>query len=200
MKNFKYVSIDIETTGLDPATCDIIEFGAVLDDLTDRRPLDNLPIFHCYFQKDSYTGEPFALSMHPHIFRRIAEYKEKGVTSGAKFYSAEKFGHLFKKFLIDNGYTTEHDKVVINAAGKNFASFDLQFLKEKTDFLKHINVRSRILDPGVLFLDAEDDSIPGMSKCKERACLSDTSVAHDAVNDAKDVVNLVRHGLKHVFK
>ena len=29
----KYCSIDLETTGLNPKTSDIIEFGAVLDDL-----------------------------------------------------------------------------------------------------------------------------------------------------------------------
>ncbi len=29
----RYVSIDIETLGLDPTCCDIVEFGAVIDDL-----------------------------------------------------------------------------------------------------------------------------------------------------------------------
>ena len=38
-----YVSIDIETTGLDPATCQILEIGAVWDDWT--QPLQNLPTY-----------------------------------------------------------------------------------------------------------------------------------------------------------
>ena len=37
-----YCSIDIETTGLDPETCDIIQFAAVLDNLADPQPLENV--------------------------------------------------------------------------------------------------------------------------------------------------------------
>ena len=67
---FPYVSIDIETSGIDPKTCEIIEFAAVLDDLSCAHPpsVDRLPSFHCYLAKDSYTGEPYALSMHSTIF------------------------------------------------------------------------------------------------------------------------------------
>ena len=36
----KYASIDIETTGLDPETCAIIEIGIILDDLAERKPVD----------------------------------------------------------------------------------------------------------------------------------------------------------------
>ena len=35
-----YCSIDIETTGLNPKTCDIVQFAAVLDNLADPQPLD----------------------------------------------------------------------------------------------------------------------------------------------------------------
>ena len=68
-----YCSIDIETTGLDIEHCDIIEFAAVIDDLTDRKPLEELPRFHAYIAKRSLKGEPYALSMHQNIFRKIAE-------------------------------------------------------------------------------------------------------------------------------
>lgn len=199
MKNLRVVSIDIETSGLCPQNCDILEFGAVLDDLSNQRPIHMLPTFHCYFVKDEYKGEPFALSMHPTIFRRIAERGEEANRKKYNYFSAEKFGNAFKTFLLKNGYETEHDKITINAAGKNFGSFDLQFLKHKTDFLKHINVRSRIFDPGILFLDGDDDAIPGLAKCKERAGISGI-VTHDAIGDAIDVVKLVRNGLKHLYK
>jgi len=53
----KYVSIDIEATGLDHTYCQMIEFGAVLDDLRHQRPLDELPQFHCYVLRDKYVGE-----------------------------------------------------------------------------------------------------------------------------------------------
>ena len=190
----RIVSIDLETTGLDPDSTDILEFGAVLDDLNDQKPLDQLPIFHCYFIQDTYVGQPFALSMHPVIFRRIAN-REHGYT----YMSPNKFGYAFRRFLVDNGYKEEHDQVTINAAGKNFAAFDLQFLKRKTDLLKHVNIRHKILDPAILYFHPDDMSLPGMETCKARAGMNE-KVAHDAVNDAKDVVVLLRNAMNKIFR
>lgn len=197
---FPYVSIDIETSGIDPKTCEIIEFAAVLDDLSCAHPpsVDRLPSFHCYLAKDSYTGEPYALSMHSTIFRRIAERHLEENRNKYHFFSAERFGNSFKQFLLNNGYALEHDKVVITAAGKNFAAFDLQFLKYDSDFCKHIDVRSRVLDPGVLFLNSNDNQIPGMEECKRRAGM-DGFVSHDALSDAKDVVCLCRKGINKIY-
>jgi len=189
----RYCSIDIETCGLDWKNCDIIEFGAVLDDLNNQRPIKMLPQFHCYFCQQSYQGEPYALSMHSTIFRRIAE-REKGYT----YCDPTKLGMLFKRFLMNNGYESEHDVVTITAAGKNFGSFDLQFLNEKTDLSKHVNIRHRIIDPSILFVSREDISLPNMAECKKRAGMSEY-IAHDAIADALDVVGLVRHGLANKF-
>lgn len=183
----QYVSIDIETTGLNEDECDIIEFAAVLDNLSELAPLEKLPVFHTYFIKDKYIGEPFALSMHPAIFRRIAERDTKKYT----FMSASKLGYAFRKFLVNNGYKEEHDQVVITAAGKNFAAFDLQFLKRKTDMLKHVNIRHRIIDPAILYLKEGDNAPPGTEECKKRAGVI-TDTTHTAEADAKDVIQLVR--------
>jgi len=190
----RYVSIDLETTGLNEDTCDIIEFGAVLDDLANPKPLDSLPSFHCYFFQDKYSGEPFALSMHPIIFRRIAN-REPGYT----YMSATKFGYAFRRFLVENGYEEKHDMVTINAAGKNFAAFDLQFLKRKTDLSKHVQIRHKILDPAILYYRHDDISLPSTETCKSRAGM-DEKVAHDAINDAKDVVMLLRNGMQRLFR
>ena len=72
----QYVSIDIETTGLDEYTCDTIEFGAIIDNLNFQKPFDELPKFHAYVVLPRYQGEPYALSMHAEIFRRIANREE----------------------------------------------------------------------------------------------------------------------------
>ena len=73
----KICSLDLEMTGLDIETCDILEFGCVLDDLSNQRPIEELPTFECYFspvrEGGTYQGSPYALQMHPEIFRRIAE-------------------------------------------------------------------------------------------------------------------------------
>ena len=191
--SFTYCSIDIESCGISDI-CDIIEFAAVLDDLSQLKPIDELPVFHTYFVKDNYVGEPVALSMHPEIFRRISERDRNKYN----FSVATKIGYSFKRFLIQNGYEEDHDKVTITVAGKNFASFDLQFLKKKTDILKHVNIRSRIIDPAILYLKDGDNAPPGTEECKRRAGLS-TVLAHTAEADAKDVIELIRKHFKNTF-
>jgi len=190
----RIVSIDIETTGLSEDECDILEFSAVLDDLKIQAPLETLPVFHTYFVKERYVGEPYALSMHKEIFLRIAA-REKPYT----YKTAMTFGYSFRQFLVKNGYEEKHDQVVITAAGKNFGPFDLQFLKRKTDMLKHVNVRSRILDPALLLLNSDDEVIPGTSECKKRMGL-DGKVAHTATEDAFDVIKMVRFALGDKMK
>jgi len=183
----KYCSIDIETTGLIVDECDIIEFGAVLDDLSVVAPIDELPVFHCYFRKEYYQGSPYALSMHPKIFRRIAE--KEGLYN---YYHAEKFGYKFKQFLMQNGYEEDSGRVYINAAGKNFGAFDLQFLDRKTDLNKHVKISHRILDPGSMYAEITDTRVPGTEECLRKAGF-EPNVTHEAVDDALDVVKLIRH-------
>jgi oligoribonuclease len=183
----------LETCGLDPETCDILEFGAVLDDLKNQRPIKMLPTFHCYFAQPAYKGEPYALSMHGKIFERIAS-KEKGYD----YYAPTKFGMTFKRFLMQNGYECERDIITINVAGKNFGAFDLQFLNRQTDLRKHVKISHKFLDPAILFVDRDDNRLPGLSDCKKRAGMSE-HVAHTAVADAMDVVQLIREGLSGKF-
>ena len=187
----KYISIDIETTGLNPETCNIIEFGAILDDTEKLDPLDKLATFHCYIlpPEKTYTGEPYALSMHPEKFKRIATR-----TKGFDYWSGSKLGFGFKTFLLENGYSLEEDRVHINVAGKNFGTFDLQFLKKLDGWVKHIDVRHRIIDPSILYWDSEDETLPGTELCKQRCGLIEL-VKHDVISDCMDVIQLVRYKL-----
>ena len=102
----KYVSIDLETTGLDPENNDIIEFGAVIDDLRDMKPVEELPRFHAYIVKDEYKGQPYALSMHPTIFRRIATREE-----GYNYLYPNTLGKAFLDFLVEHGFELAEKKV-----------------------------------------------------------------------------------------
>lgn len=190
----RIVSADIETSGLDRHVHDLVEFGAILDDLKNPKNLDSLPRFHCYFISEKYVGSPFALSLHSVAFRRIADR-----TPGFTYVSPMKFGNLFKQFLVKNGYELEHDMVTITVAGKNFAAFDLPFLEEKSDLLKHVNIRHRILDPAVLFLTKDDNVLPGTETCKSRMGINEKT-AHMALDDAMDVIKMVRFKLGSLFK
>ena len=177
----KYISIDLETTGLNPDTCQIIEFAAIIDDCVSLP--SSLPSFHCYLPDDYYCGEPYALSMHPTIFRRIAT-KEKPY----QYVPLKRLASEFAKFLDKNGL-----RQPITAAGKNFASFDLRFLRRVPNWEKMIDIRHRILDPAPFFwipvLDGE--RLPNLALCLERAGIH-KEVAHNALDDAMDVVHLIR--------
>lgn len=191
----KYVSIDLETTGLDPVNNDILEFGAVLDDLSDPKPIKDLPKFHAYICKDEYRGQPYALSMHPTILRRIAKREE-----GFNYLYPNSLGKVFQKFLLENGYNLEEGRLVrINVAGKNFATFDMQFIKNQTNFLNSVRISHKILDPGILCLEKGDQSVPSLGECLRRIGVN-KEVAHNTIDDAIDVVLVLREKLGSTFR
>ena len=88
--------------------------------------------------------------------------------------------------------TSNMPKVYLNCAGKNFAGFDKKFLEKLPRWKQVFSIRSRVLDPGILFVDwINDESIPSLDQCKQRAGIEGV-VTHNAVEDAMDVVMLLR--------
>ena len=222
----KYVSIDIETTGLDPENHQILTIGAVIEDSNNPLPMDELPSIHIAILRPQIVGSPFAINMNKDIIESIVYYQtakdqdEKNdlvQMKGMQFCEEGDAVLLLFRFLYDNGIkpnwkdgepldihvesvngktypllTSNIPKVYFNAAGKNFSTFDLKFLERLPRWKQIFRVRSRVLDPGILFTDwSNDESIPGLSDCKKRAGL-DEVVTHDAVDDAKDVIALLR--------
>ena len=74
-------------------------------------------------------------------------------------------------------------------AGKNFASFDRQFLKRLPKFEQVVKLSHRTLDPALLFWLAGDEKLPDSKTCYERAGMN-PKVAHTALEDALAVVRL----------
>jgi len=187
----RYCSIDLEMCGLDPDTCDILEMGAVIDDLENPLPLDELPRFHCYFlpmnEGGTFRGQPYALQMHPDIFLRI-DKREEPYT----YVSPRKVGNKFKQFLLAHDFEESSGKVHITVAGKNFGSCDLNFLNKQTDLNKHVDIRHSMMDPGILYMEKEDMRVPSLDMCLRRAGF-EGNVAHNAIDDALDVIKLIRH-------
>ena len=79
----------------------------------------------------------------------------------------------------------------VTPAGKNFASFDRQFLKRLPEFQNKVRLHHRTLDPAMLFWLAADERLPDSKTCYERAGM-DPKVAHTALEDALAVVQLIR--------
>lgn len=178
----KYTSIDIETTGLDYNKCQIIEFAAVVDDLKNQIPIEELPKFQIYIKQKFYTGEPYALAMHKEIFKKISRDEWSCPPE-------DLFGEFFDFLVTKGGYNMPLE---ITVAGKNFASFDKRFL----EILPNNNLvrfKHRVIDPSILYFDVKTDlELPSMSVCLERAGLS-SEVKHTALEDSLAVVQLMRH-------
>ena len=196
-----YVSIDLETAGLDWKTMPILEFGAVLEDTNNPLPIEDLPKFHAYIKPKNgvITGDVYALDLNKNIINKLKDWKD--LEDRYNFINENELADEFLFWLHSQGIELdikyegtdrEYKCCTINVAGKNFNGFDRHFLEHIPDFSKKIRMRTRTLDPSVLFVDwAEDDSLPSLSKAKERAGLSEI-VSHTAVDDATDVIKLLR--------
>lgn len=190
----KYVSIDLETTGLDPDSCDVIEFAAVVDDtLKPEVPVDDLPHFRRLVRLENYRGEPYALAMHAALFREAAGEAHVGTATESTLFD------YFQSWLIGIGVASNYNnpgpgKVLV--AGKNFAGFDMRFLRRLPGAWDGL-FSHRVLDPAMLFALAEDVKPPSLELCLDRAGFTKT-VSHRALDDARDVVRCIRSGLSRV--
>jgi len=196
----KYASIDIETTGLDFDSCEVIEIGAVVD--TDlKTPIEKLPTYRFRIVKDVYCGEPYALAMHRDLFRAIAANKPM-VAHPISYLNLEdlygrayQFVETFELFLRRNGLDPRN----FVAAGKNFANFDANFLRRLQGVGEKVRWHYRTLDPGNMFVLPSDQYVPGTPECCERAGVNVSDFEgnwHTSIFDAQVVVALVKKGLE----
>jgi DNA polymerase III epsilon subunit-like protein len=195
-----YISIDIETTGLDWEKCQILEFGAVLEDTNNVLPLEDLPTYHAYIKHPggNLFGNIFALNLNADIIEKLNN--EKVYSKQFTYLNVDELADDFLAWLNLQGIAIDvkHSKsetiysAKINVAGKNFNGFDRYFLDRVPGFSKKIKMRTRVIDPAVLYVDwNNDDALPSLDQCKERANI-DGVVTHLAVEDALDVIKTMR--------
>ncbi len=165
----KYLSIDIETTGLDPEKHQILEFAAVLDDLENPQPLNELPTFHRSIRWDDYTISDYCLRLHKELLDDIL--------NGSCNITIDELGSQFKQWLEGLGIGENY-----NVAGANFAGFDGAFLKKVLNFPPWFY---RVIDVGSMFLRKDADRLPGLSDID---CLA---TGHRALPDAMSVVGAI---------
>lgn len=182
------ISIDIETTGLEPSDCQIIELAAVVD-LDGTTPIDDLPKFISYITYPVYYGEPYALQMHSQIFKEFASFSEEDLSQTDIMHVMDNFA----KFLKD--IREKYGNKRFSPAGKNYASFDKAFLERDSGFNSLIKplLTHRTFDPGNLYWQPAIDGfvLPDTKTCLARAGLEPTD-SHRALGDAIDVIRLIR--------
>ncbi len=174
----KYLSIDIETTGLDPEKHQILEFVAVFDDLENPRPITELPTFHRMIRWNDYTINDFCLRLHKELLNEIQNH----VQNIEKIITIDELGPQFLVWLrsVDVGQN-------YNVAGQNFAGFDGLFLKKVPNFPPWFY---RVIETGTLYLRKDMDRLPGLSDYDR------FSAGHRALLDAMSVVRAIRHEVK----
>lgn len=107
----------------------------------------------------------------------------------------ENIADIIEKFFADNNININEEKITV--AGKNFAGFDVKFLREFDPFVNLIvnKTRHRTIDVGNFYVEADDEVMPNLKTCLERAGIN-KEVEHTSIGDAVDVVHLVQHHFK----
>jgi hypothetical protein len=217
----KYVSIDIETSGLDPEKNCILSIGAIIEDTEKKLPYEECPKFNAVILQREIVGSPRALTMNKGLIAMIGEYLEgtdevrfnMDTILNYSFYEKEDVIKEFYWWLERNGYfqggnsdgyvqsdgdymkpmiNSATKPITLNVAGKNFGTFDKLFLQQLPWWQKLIRTRQRVLDPAILFVDwKNDESLPSLTTCKQRAGI-EGMVTHDALEDAWDVIETLR--------
>lgn len=197
----KYLTIDLETTGLDTREDQVLEIGAVVDDIPrgggNLTPLEELPRFRAVLRRDRVEGHPMAMAMHGDLFRYMhAKKPADDVCSPADAVSRfESF--LCQHFPVDPA----KNQARVTIAGKNVGGFDMEFLSRLPRFRKqggevHLGLHvllARVIDPGTLFFwpDFDEYSLPGTDEIMRRCGIEETS-DHTAVGDCLLVVRAIR--------
>ena len=210
-----YVSIDIETSGLDHEKHKVLSIGAIIEDTENKLPYEECPKFNAIILQNEITGSPRAITMNKEIISMIGDYLEGDdearqnlqTHSDYSFYEKEDVIKEFYLWLYKNGlgqhmlFYSGHagikidsttKPITLNVAGKNFGTFDKLFLQELPWWQKLIRTRQRVLDPAILMVDWKSDkSLPNLTQCKERAGVNGI-VTHNALEDAWDVIEVLR--------
>lgn len=170
----KYVSIDIETLGLNP-DAPIIEVACVF--VENGECLGEEQTYVCH---DSYDNcEPYAMAMHPETLKIIADGPQEGTIN------IDWVGQWLAHFLDKYGFYGK-----ITFAGKNAAKFDIPMLQRQSKSFDRIKPHHRVLDPGSMYVRRGDDEIQSLSTILESQGL-DGTVSHTALDDARAVVAAV---------
>jgi hypothetical protein len=217
-----YVSIDIETSGLDHTKHSVLSIGAIIEDTEKKLPFLECPRFNAIVLQNEIVGSPRAIGMNKSIIDSMGRYLESNKEDkeklelaetavyggGYQYWEKDEVVKAFYSFLWNNGFSDTNwmnvdgvpkpiidgktKPITINVAGKNFGTFDKLFLNELPWWQKLIRTRQRVLDPAILCVDWKNDtSLPSLTQCKEKLGIEGV-VTHNALDDAWDVIEILR--------
>jgi DNA polymerase III epsilon subunit-like protein len=163
--NHPFIAIDIETTGLNRSTAQILQIGATVYGGIDSPGTQPSDQFMSYVRHREYHGQAAALAMNQNIFARLA--KGEGVA-------------LWRAIRELNVFILERCRENPYPVGFNVGSFDLTILRR--DWYGEWPFHHRVIEIGSLC--ANLDGTPTSSNAL--AALRGHEVTHDALEDALD--------------
>jgi|MGYP000158452189 hypothetical protein len=202
----KYFSIDLEMSGLDPNTHQILEFAAIYEDTEAQLCWEEIPKFERIINYKELIGSPGALNLNARLLKILAgmeqvwgsskkDYMQENNIIGINQLSGDFHQFVYENLVKDPNFKSNKDgSITINVAGKNFGTFDLQFINQVQGFKNKVRISQRILDPAILYFQNFDERLPNLLDCKKRAGIKG-KVTHTAIEDAWDVVEVLRNKL-----
>ena len=180
----KYISVDLETTGLSPRTDQVLQIAMVLEDTEENAPVEELPYINLYVTHERLEGHPTALLMNAGLLARIYDTDlDDDIWRGPE---DQAWGWVAEWVRMRQFYT-DGKKAKMVLAGKNVAGFDRHFFPAHVDNLFH----HRVIDAGSVCVDWEQVYVPSLESLL-RKMEGPRSVTHDALEDARDVVRVLR--------
>lgn len=179
-----YISLDLETTGVNIERSKILQIGLVYDD--GKTQIDKLPKRNIFVKWDTIEyAEPYAINMNSWIFEKICKN------------TFEKDEHVLS---IDDAieYTLDFIRkysrgTMLQIAGKNVAQFDIPILLNHMNSQQKKNFREmiqrRTIDVGSAYLTYFKFN-PSLDQINRK--IGYNMVSHDALDDASNVVFALR--------
>lgn len=84
-----YVSIDIETSGLNHDMNHVLSIGAIIEDTTKKLPYEEVPKFNAIVLQNNIQGSPRAITMNQGIISLMGLYLESNAEDRAKLRMME---------------------------------------------------------------------------------------------------------------
>ncbi len=194
----RYVSVDLEMSGPDPLRHQVLELAAVIEDTkrATTTPLTELPAFRRAVRHPEICGTAGALALNVGLLRELAD---KTKMDAPDICQPDELLPQLREFLLANGFRpNKKDCLSVVMAGKNFATFDLLFLRQLPGWGTLVKAEPAVLDPAAFYLNWHKDSrLPTMLICQARAGDAEPHVAHEALADALEVVRLLRPFYEH---
>lgn len=194
-----YISIDVETTGLNYKLCSILQLSMVLDH-DSSIPVEDLPFVNFLVKSSSgrVSGEYFALQMNDMILRKLAGVLPLSIKNKERV--------VLDCDLFEQVYSTIDDfkelagLKKIQLASKNPSALDIPIINEHFFKFRGDNSETildlthhRSIDVGTLYATHFGEN-PGLVEINK--LIGKTKPSHDAYEDALDNIRAIREAAK----